>query len=341
MRGVKAVATMIAVVIVVLFGGAPLTAQSVWVCTSPKAYAYHSSDRCYLLNRCTYEIKVMSEREARQMRRSLCARCPMRDETTESVTDNNSIGGTTGDSQVSDCGELRRQVDSLQTLISRLPRYDSLIASVDAAHTLLQAQYGVVEALRLQLIELSNRSRRQDSLLLVLNARVERPRVSQAVEVKSDHVNVIGLGVDLGVSVSTRFEEGSLRQISLDYGANLLARFRSHSVGATQTARSEAGIGVVIEASTLYGARSGMNLGWVLRIGGIVELQERFSLSMTAPVNSAFVSTPILDGIVTKLTWRMTNRPYVSSLHAGIVHERYTNMILPTLGVSFVFSALY
>ena len=84
-----------------------------------------------------------------------------------------------------------------------------------------------------------------------------------------------------------------------------------------------------------------MNLGWVLRIGGIVELQERFSLSMTAPVNSAFVSTPILDGIVTKLTWRMTNRPYVSSLHAGIVHERYTNMILPTLGVSFVFSALY
>lgn len=47
--------------------------NSVYVCVSSSAYAYHYDPDCYGLNRCSHEIRKMSEKDAENYYgRSLC-----------------------------------------------------------------------------------------------------------------------------------------------------------------------------------------------------------------------------------------------------------------------------
>lgn len=48
--------------------------KSVYICTGPKATAYHSSNTCKGLNRCSGEVKAVSLEEAKKTRRA-CKIC--------------------------------------------------------------------------------------------------------------------------------------------------------------------------------------------------------------------------------------------------------------------------
>ena len=48
---------------------------TVYICTSPSAYAYHRSRGCPLLNRCNYTIKSVSVSTAKSMKRKPCSKC--------------------------------------------------------------------------------------------------------------------------------------------------------------------------------------------------------------------------------------------------------------------------
>ena len=52
------------------------TERAVYICSSPKAYAYHKSKSCRGLNRCSYEIKEIAKSEATgKFKRSACKVC--------------------------------------------------------------------------------------------------------------------------------------------------------------------------------------------------------------------------------------------------------------------------
>ena len=48
---------------------------SVYICTGPKAKAYHRTDRCSGLNRCSGDIVSVSLEKAKQMGRTPCKKC--------------------------------------------------------------------------------------------------------------------------------------------------------------------------------------------------------------------------------------------------------------------------
>jgi hypothetical protein len=51
------------------------TVDTVNVCMSPTSYAYHSSDGCNGLNRCTHEVKALREAEAQKLGKRKCLKC--------------------------------------------------------------------------------------------------------------------------------------------------------------------------------------------------------------------------------------------------------------------------
>jgi hypothetical protein len=53
---------------------ARLTA-TVYVCMSNTSYAYHSSDACNGLNRCSHPLKAMSTADAEKLGKRACHRC--------------------------------------------------------------------------------------------------------------------------------------------------------------------------------------------------------------------------------------------------------------------------
>ena len=48
---------------------------SVYICTGPKSKAYHRTDRCSGLNRCSGDIVSVSLEKAKQMGRRACKKC--------------------------------------------------------------------------------------------------------------------------------------------------------------------------------------------------------------------------------------------------------------------------
>lgn len=54
---------------------ARVAAPKVYVCGGGSAYAYHSSERCAGLNRCSHGITAVSATEAEGMGRRPCKRC--------------------------------------------------------------------------------------------------------------------------------------------------------------------------------------------------------------------------------------------------------------------------
>lgn len=51
------------------------TAAQVYICTGPKAKAYHKTDRCRGLNRCSGKVVSVSLEKAKQMGRRPCGIC--------------------------------------------------------------------------------------------------------------------------------------------------------------------------------------------------------------------------------------------------------------------------
>lgn len=49
--------------------------ETVYVCMSKTSYAYHSSDTCKGLNRCSHEVKQMSAAEAEKLGKRACQKC--------------------------------------------------------------------------------------------------------------------------------------------------------------------------------------------------------------------------------------------------------------------------
>jgi hypothetical protein len=49
--------------------------ETVYVCLSKTSYAYHSSDGCNGLNRCTHEVKALREAEAQKLGKRKCLKC--------------------------------------------------------------------------------------------------------------------------------------------------------------------------------------------------------------------------------------------------------------------------
>ena len=45
------------------------------VCMSKTSYAYHRSDRCQGLNRCSHEVKAMSAADAQKLGKRACQKC--------------------------------------------------------------------------------------------------------------------------------------------------------------------------------------------------------------------------------------------------------------------------
>ena len=50
-------------------------AATVYVCMSPTSYAYHSSDGCGGLNRCSHPLKAMPTAEAEKLGKRACKKC--------------------------------------------------------------------------------------------------------------------------------------------------------------------------------------------------------------------------------------------------------------------------
>jgi hypothetical protein len=49
--------------------------DTVYVCMSKSSVAYHSSDNCAGLNRCTHEVKSMSAAQAAELGKRACQKC--------------------------------------------------------------------------------------------------------------------------------------------------------------------------------------------------------------------------------------------------------------------------
>jgi hypothetical protein len=50
--------------------------KNVYICSSPKAYAFHKSKTCSGLNRCSYEVKEITKSDATtKLKRSACKIC--------------------------------------------------------------------------------------------------------------------------------------------------------------------------------------------------------------------------------------------------------------------------
>jgi hypothetical protein len=49
--------------------------SAVYVCMSKGSVAYHSSDRCAGLNRCTHTVKAMSVGDAQELGKRACQKC--------------------------------------------------------------------------------------------------------------------------------------------------------------------------------------------------------------------------------------------------------------------------
>lgn len=49
--------------------------STVYVCMSKGSVAYHSSDGCPGLNRCSHTVKAMSEAEAQELGKRSCLKC--------------------------------------------------------------------------------------------------------------------------------------------------------------------------------------------------------------------------------------------------------------------------
>lgn len=54
---------------------ASVTENAVYVCLSKGSVAYHNSDRCAGLNRCTHEVKPMSASDAQNLGKRACQKC--------------------------------------------------------------------------------------------------------------------------------------------------------------------------------------------------------------------------------------------------------------------------
>ncbi len=54
-------------------GGSKATSGSVYICTSPNAYAYHRNPNCPGLQRCSYSVKKVSKSSTSGM--SPCRKC--------------------------------------------------------------------------------------------------------------------------------------------------------------------------------------------------------------------------------------------------------------------------
>ncbi|MGI4823616.1 MAG: hypothetical protein ACRYFV_20585 [Janthinobacterium lividum] len=48
---------------------------TVYVCMSPTSYAYHSSEACSGLNRCSHPLKSMPTAEAEKLGKRACRKC--------------------------------------------------------------------------------------------------------------------------------------------------------------------------------------------------------------------------------------------------------------------------
>ena len=328
---------------IMFFAVGTIAAQdNVWICTSPKAYAFHTLEGCHLLNRCTYSIEYVTFAKARQLGKGKhCGRCPAY--ATDTKRDSDGDERKHGEIiNTADCSEIKRRLDSLQDYVDRMPRIDSLVALVVAAGELVVRQEGTIETMKRQLLDVSIRHKRLDSLLVDLTRKFDAQIASKQPGKDVSSGLAIGVEVDAGLSASTRFAAGRLTHLSVDYGAAVLARITSKRNDLyTSASASQGGIGVVIELATLHEVHGRSSVGWVLRFGGIVKVQDMFSLSIAAPIASAFTTAPVLDGAATKLTWHITSRPWISSIHAGIIHERNTNTIVPIIGVSLNFGAVY
>ena len=53
----------------------PVTTPKVYVCGGGSAYAYHSSEGCAGLNRCSYGVSAVTVAEAEGMGRRPCKKC--------------------------------------------------------------------------------------------------------------------------------------------------------------------------------------------------------------------------------------------------------------------------
>lgn len=51
------------------------TSAAVYVCMSKGSVAYHSSDHCAGLNRCSHEVKAMTADDAAQLGKRACLKC--------------------------------------------------------------------------------------------------------------------------------------------------------------------------------------------------------------------------------------------------------------------------
>jgi len=51
------------------------TESAVYVCMSKGSVAYHNSDRCSGLNRCTHTVKAMSVADAQDLGKRACQKC--------------------------------------------------------------------------------------------------------------------------------------------------------------------------------------------------------------------------------------------------------------------------
>jgi len=51
------------------------TETTVYVCMSKGSVAYHSSDRCAGLNRCTHTVKSMTAADAQEIGKRACMKC--------------------------------------------------------------------------------------------------------------------------------------------------------------------------------------------------------------------------------------------------------------------------
>ncbi|WP_074024105.1 hypothetical protein [Gabonia massiliensis] len=58
-----------------LSAGVKESSSTVYICNGPKSYAYHKTDKCKGLRRCSTEIEAVSLKEALDMGRKACKIC--------------------------------------------------------------------------------------------------------------------------------------------------------------------------------------------------------------------------------------------------------------------------
>lgn len=71
----KALLVTIGLIIGVFITPQMCETENVYICTSPKAYAYHKNENCKFLKRCSYEIKAISIEDAKRKGYKPCKSC--------------------------------------------------------------------------------------------------------------------------------------------------------------------------------------------------------------------------------------------------------------------------